>query len=123
MHQQLAASGAHVIATARDLTKAPGLQSLLQTHGEGPALQVVTLDVADAASVKVRTAQLLTSAPTEAPPMLHPWRCTDCAGQASGRPMQPSTGHSAVSHAMRKSTGRCSMSQLAGDHASRRKMS
>ena len=53
---KVADTGAHVIATARDLKKAPGLQSLLRTHGPSNALQVVTLDVADAASVKVRMA-------------------------------------------------------------------
>ena len=53
---QAAATGAHVIATARDLKKAPGLQSLLHTHGEDSAVQVVTLDVENAASVKVRPA-------------------------------------------------------------------
>ena len=51
---QVAESGAHVIATARSLQRAPGLQSLLQTHGA--LLTVVTLDVTAAASVKVHDA-------------------------------------------------------------------
>jgi NADP-dependent 3-hydroxy acid dehydrogenase YdfG len=48
----MAASGAHVTATARNLERAPELQLLLQAHGS--ALKVVTLDVVDAASIKVQ---------------------------------------------------------------------
>ena len=51
---QVAETGARVIATARDLQMAPGLQSLLQKHGD--VVQVVKLDVADVASIKVRAA-------------------------------------------------------------------
>ena len=53
MHTQVAESGARVIATARDLRKAPGLQALAQRHGRD-RLQVVALDVTDAASLQVR---------------------------------------------------------------------
>ena len=49
---QVAESGARVIATARNLEKAPGLQALAQAHAR-ERLQVVALDVTDAASLKV----------------------------------------------------------------------
>ena len=54
-HAQATESGARVIATARSLKQAPGLQSLLQKHGDSGALQIVTLDVTDLKSVKART--------------------------------------------------------------------
>ena len=50
---QVAESGARVIATARSIQKAPGLQALARTH-DRDTLQVVALDVTDAASLRVR---------------------------------------------------------------------
>ncbi len=91
----MAESGAQVIATARDIKKAPGLQGLLQTQGHGGALQVVTLDVADAASVKVR--------PTARGVCFHVRgngtykalvvALTGCWGRASAGPWHLGTGH------------------------------
>ena len=49
---QVAESGARVIATARNVDKAPGLKALAQAHAR-ERLQVVALDVTDAASLKV----------------------------------------------------------------------
>ena len=49
---QVAESGARVIATARNVQKAPGLHALVQAHGR-ETLQVVACDVTDAASLKV----------------------------------------------------------------------
>ena len=50
---QVAESGAHVIATARELDQSPGLQSLLEKHGDKGPLSIVRLDISDAGSVKV----------------------------------------------------------------------
>jgi len=50
---QVAESGARVIATARNIDKAPGLKALAQAHAR-ERLQVVALDVTDAASLRVR---------------------------------------------------------------------
>ncbi len=50
---QVAESGARVIATARNVDKAPGLKALAQAHAK-ERLQVVALDVTDAASLKAR---------------------------------------------------------------------
>lgn len=49
----MAESGAHVIATARELDQSPGLQSLLEKYGDKGPLQIVKLDISDVKSIKV----------------------------------------------------------------------
>ena len=51
---QVAESGAHVIATARELDQSPGLQSLLEKYGDKGPLQILKLDISDVKSIKVR---------------------------------------------------------------------
>jgi hypothetical protein len=81
----VAETGAHVNATARDLKKAPGLQSLLQTHGE--ELQVVTLDIADIASIKVQSAWACACSPAKARRRSRR-RCSCCGWRDPGRPLK-----------------------------------
>ena len=99
-----------MIATARDVEKAPGLQALLQTNGKKSTVQVVTLDVADAASIKVRTACSHLCAPANA-------RCdcvlagfTGCAGRScTGFPdVAPGAAHALGNDPCHTGPNRCS---------------
>ena len=56
---QVAESGAHVIATARELDQSPGLQSLLEKYGDKGPLQIVRLDISDVESIKVRLGSVM----------------------------------------------------------------